>query len=492
MNITKNDLFYVLMSIVVAAVGVVAVSNPNSDIGLYGLMGLVAIAVVMAIIIRPSLGANILVLAIFTNISDLLTKQGYTGNTGIIKPLVVVVAVALMLRYFYAGQIPIGHSKTAKVEYLLLAYFMAVIASYLVASDKTVAASEITDLGKDIVILYCILFALRQPQAWKQTAWLMIITTGLLCLLSVYQFATNNYEQTFFQLASIQMDRALGASLTPRIGGPINAPNLWAQVLVAMSTLIVFRLFHEKQLIKKMAAILILGIILYVVFNTYSRGAYLVLAINAVLLLFAFRKQFNPMILIGAATVVILMIPFLPATYRDRFTSLFVVTDENGIYQDTSLRGRSSEMLTGLAMFAEHPILGVGAGNYKPNYQRYAQLIGIEFRADARDPHSLYIQFLAETGIVGTVAFLAMIFFLFDALNKACRALEGWPQLADWLPWISAMRFVILSYLLTSFFLHNAYIRYLWLFIAMALAGIQITYTMLNNGERNLPIEARR
>ncbi len=127
--------------------GVVAVSNTNNRIGLYGLMGLVGIAVVMAIIIKPSLGANILVIAIFTNISDLLTKQGYPG---IIKPLVAVVAVALVVRYLYAGQVPIGHSKTAKVEYFLLAYFMAVIASFLVASDKNRAMSDITDLGKDI------------------------------------------------------------------------------------------------------------------------------------------------------------------------------------------------------------------------------------------------------------------------------------------------------------------------------------------------------
>jgi O-antigen ligase len=148
-------------------------------------------------------------------------------------------------------------------------------------------------------------------------------------------------------------------------------------------------------------------------------------------------------------------------------------------------------MLTGLAMFTEHPILGVGAGNYPINYQRYAQLIGIEFRAEARDPHSLYIQLLAETGILGTIAFLLMIFFLFDALNKACLALEQAPGLADWLPWISSYRFAILSYLLTSFFLHNAYIRYLWILIAMALTGIQITYNLLNHLERNGQAEGR-
>jgi O-antigen ligase len=287
------------------------------------------------------------------------------------------------------------------------------------------------------------------------------------------------------------MDRALATSSTPRVAGPINAPNLWAQVLVAVSTLVVFRIFYEKQPIVKLAAVVMLGIMLYIVLNTYSRGAYLVIAIDAVLLLFMFRKRFNPMILLAGAMIVIFTIPFLPTTYRERFTSLFIVTSQNGIYQDTSLRGRSSEMLTGLAMFAEHPILGVGAGNYPTNYQRYAQLIGIEFRTEARDPHSLYVQLLAETGILGTITFLGIVFFLFDALNKACAAIEKSPRLADWLPWISSYRFAILSYLLTSIFLHNAYIRYLWILIAMALTGIQITYNLLNHGERSEAVEAR-
>lgn len=489
MNVTKNDLVYVLLSIVIAAIGVVAVSNTNSDIGIYGLAGILAIATIMGIIIKPSLGAYILVIAIFTNISDLLTKQGYTG---IIKPLVGLVALALALRYMYMGQAPIGHSKTAKVEYFLLAYFMIVIVSYIVASDKSRAMNEILDMGKDIVIIYCILFALRQPQTWKQTIWLMIITTTILCLLSVYQLATNNYAQTFFRMASIQMDRALAASSTPRIGGPINAPNLWAQVLVAISTLVIFRILHDKHPFRRYAAVVMLGILLYIVLNTYSRGAYLVFAIDVILIFFILKKRFNPIILFALVGGVILLLPFLPVTYRDRFTSLFVVTTDNGIYQDTSLRGRSSEMLTGLAMFGEHPILGVGAANYYNNYQRYAQVVGLEFRATARDPHSLYIQLLAETGILGAIAFLGLAISLLLALNRACRDIGQVPYLSDWLPWISSIRFALISYLMTSVFLHNAYIRYFWILVAMALAGIQITYTLLSNSERHLTTEARR
>jgi O-antigen ligase len=448
---------------------------------------LVAIAVIMAIIIKPSLGANILVLAIYSNISDLLTKQGLPG---IIKPLVVLVAFALLVRYIYVGQVPIGHSKTGRIEYFLLAYYMVVIASYLVASDKSAALTDILDMGKDIIIIYCILFALREPQSWKQTIWLIMITIAVLSVLSVYQIITNNYDQTFFGFASVQLQQVFTDSSTPRIAGPINAPNLWGQILVAISTLFIFRIIHEKRNLVKIATLLGLAFILVATLNTYSRGAYLVLAIDAVLIFFVFEKRFNPMIAFAGLGIVILLLPFLPAAYRDRFYTLSDFTAQNGIYQDTSFRGRSSEMLTGLAMFDEHPILGVGTGNYPTNYQKYAQLIGIEFRATARDPHSLYVQVLAETGILGTIAFIGMVFFLFDALNKTIRAIERSPYLKDWLPWMNAIRLAILSYLMTSFVLHNAYIRYFWILVAMALAGIQITYTLLNNTERNLSVEA--
>lgn len=488
MNVTKNDLFYILMSIVVAAIGVLAVSNTNSNVGLYGLFGLVGIAVIMAIIIKPSVGANLLVITVFTNISDLLTKQGFPG---IMKPLVAVVAVGLLVRYLYTGQLSIWHPKTSRAELFLVAYWIVITISFVVASDQTRALGEIVDLGKDIVIIYCIVSALQEVRLWKQTTWLIIITTSLLCLLGFYQLATNNYQQTFFRLADIQMDQALTSSSTPRVAGPINDPNLWGQVLVAVSVLVMFRIIHEKNALVKLACVLMLGLILYMVLNTYSRGAYLVVAINMLLILWLYRKRINPIVIFTGLTIAILLWPFIPATYRDRFTSLFVVTEKNGVYQDTSLRGRSSEMLTGLAMFSEHPILGVGAANYNNNYQRYAQLIGIEFRAEARDPHSLYIQILSETGILGTVAFFGMVLFLFHALGRAGQAIEKVERLEEWLPWLDAIRLALLSYLMTSVFLHNAYIRYFWILVAMAIAAIQLTYHLLNRSERNIPLEAR-
>jgi O-antigen ligase len=319
-----------------------------------------------------------------------------------------------------------------------------------------------------------------------------MITTAALASLSMVQLVTHNFSQNFFGLSQIVMDQVFGDALTPRVGGPINAPNLWGQVLAAVSTLIIFRIIHEKGTLVKLGALLMFIVISYVILNTYSRGAYLVFVLDIVLILFVFEKRFNPLIAFAGLAILILLLPFVPATYRDRFDTLAFFGSQNGIYQDTSFRGRTSEMLTGLSMFTTHPILGVGTANYYNNYQQYAQLVGIEFRATARDPHSLYIQVLAETGILGAITFFGLVFALLRALNKTYRAIERSPGFADWLPWINAIRMAILSYLMTSVFLHNAYIRYFWILVAMALASIQITYNMLSNKERSLSPEVHR
>ncbi|HSL41883.1 MAG TPA: O-antigen ligase family protein [Anaerolineales bacterium] len=488
MNITKNDLFYILMSIAVASIGVVAVNNLHTQLGLYSLLGLLGIMIVFAIIIKPSLGANILVLAIFTNVSDLLTKQGYAGLT---QPLVIIVALALFIRYLYAGEKPVSHFQTFRIEFFLLFYFVVVAASVIVAGDQNRALTDVFDLGKDIVIVYCILFALRQPAQWKQTVWLIIIITTALAGLSAYQFITNNYQQTFMDLASVVMARVDGENLTARAGGPVNAPNVWAQILVAVSMLLIFRIMQAKQPLARLVMVAMLGIMLYAVLNTYSRAAIVVLVIDIVIVMLVLKRHVNPFIAVAALAVLVVIYQFLPASYQNRISTLSFVTSESGIYEDSSFRGRSSEMLTGLAMFAEHPILGVGTANYRPNYQRYAQVVGLEFRAEERDAHSLYVQVVAETGVLGAIAFFGLILTLLSALNRACLDIQNSPRLQSWLPWMNAIRMAIMSYLLTSFFLHNAYFRYFWILFAMALAGIHITYGLLNNPDRNQSLEAR-
>jgi O-antigen ligase len=57
------------------------------------------------------------------------------------------------------------------------------------------------------------------------------------------------------------------------------------------------------------------------------------------------------------------------------------------------------------AMFVEHPILGVGYGNYRSLYSDYIPGAA----PNQLDAHNLYLQFLSETGIIGFAVFFVII-----------------------------------------------------------------------------------
>ena len=69
---------------------------------------------------------------------------------------------------------------------------------------------------------------------------------------------------------------------------------------------------------------------------------------------------------------------------------------------DTSLRGRASENLAAVHMWTDHPLLGVGPDNFEIHYQTYSAAIGIDPRPEERGAHNLYLESLAETGVLGT------------------------------------------------------------------------------------------
>lgn len=468
--VIRKDYPYVLLAVVLTALAATAVANSAESVGTFALLGLMGVAVIMAIIINPSLGAYVLVLAVFSNLSRQLSDQGLPG---VIKPLVAVVFVAIVVRNYYVGGIPLHRPRTSRIEIFLLVYFMAVTASFLVASDRDLALERIIDLAKDIVIVYCIVFSLRKLHEWDQTIFLIVVITSALSMLGLYQVATGNYSQTFFGFARIGAEN--------RLGGPINEPNMWGQVLVAVIPFAVFGFLRENSA-RKWVYALCFVILLAELLNTYSRGAYLAFLVGMLLIVFFFTR-FNPLFAFGVLAAAILLFPFLPVQYKERLQTITVLapSTQNGVYEESSFRGRASEIQTGLVMFAAHPVLGVGAANYPVNYQEYTQLIGLEVRSEDREAHSLYVEIMAETGILGLTSFLGLAFFIFQALDRLRRDIADLASHRKWLSHISALQVSFLSYLFAALFLHGAYIRFFWILLSLAIALIVLVNEDLND-----------
>jgi O-antigen ligase len=196
---------------------------------------------------------------------------------------------------------------------------------------------------------------------------------------------------------------------------------------------------HERrQLLVSVGLLLLLGgssaIMLAGITASFSRGAWLGVAIGALLsgLLFIRRAW---LLVLAAAPVVILvgiltLSAIAPASLTERFTSIadelrpfdaasIVLTDEN-----FSVAERMAHWQAGWRMFEDHPLTGVGAGNFNAEYPNY--FTRSTFRFSRGHAHNYYIHVLAETGIVGLVLYLSLALgFLFLAIAVAWNAPNG-------------------------------------------------------------------
>jgi O-antigen ligase len=84
--------------------------------------------------------------------------------------------------------------------------------------------------------------------------------------------------------------------------------------------------------------------------------------------------------------------------------------------QSTLLAERQHLALAGLREFATSPLVGTGLDNFRNVAARYDPL------ATSQAPHNVWIQLLAQVGLVGTLAFLYLIGWWFRRLYRACAA----------------------------------------------------------------------
>lgn len=97
---------------------------------------------------------------------------------------------------------------------------------------------------------------------------------------------------------------------------------------------------------------------------------------------------------------------------------------ESGVVQGDA---RSDLWSTTPAIIADHPLLGVGYGNFSVASPRYGlrDVDGLPFD----HPHNVPLTFAVETGLVGGAAFLALLFTVVGTARRALRVREAetWP-----------------------------------------------------------------
>jgi len=470
-------LSFVIGGIPIVVLLIVLIGYGNTDVPAWFFGGLLAFILGIFIVLRPEIGTYVLVITVFTNLSDVFNAQGLPSVN---KPLVGLITVSLAASIVLKQQFRekgFFHFGVTEISFLLYGTTWILAVFYAENSDRAYLAAS--DFVKDFIILLCVIYSLRTIESWRQALWLVMIAVSILAAMGAYQTVTGDYQQQFFGFAFVDV---ADVELAGRITGPIGDPNFFGQILAAALPIAIYRILDERKLFARLASVAMALILAFAIFSTYSRGAFL--GMMAVLLLIALERKvsFSLLAIMGIAGS--LLIAVLPTGYTERIQTIVALNpaDETAVQSEGSFKGRLSEMQAGLLMFVEHPVLGVGAGNYMNHYQRYASRIGLEDRITERKAHSIYVEILAESGLAGIISFGAMFFSLFAGLSAARRKLRRIDGNTYNSNWLMSLQMSLTSYLLTSLFLHGDFIRYLWMLVALGVAILRITDKMPDAG----------
>ncbi len=362
----------------------------------------------------------------------------------------------------------------------ILLYLLAQLVSTMRSPDPSVPFQlEVRQfLIEGVALFFLIVNSITTTRVLRRALYAIVIAGAILSLFSVIQWATGSWSKPFKGFALLPVDYLLGLSPSPRVSGPLGDPNYYAQILLVPIVLIPFLLRNEGRRLARFALCVGLALCVGALILTYSRGAGVALVIAFVVcVVFREISARTVLLTVVGAGLILLAVP----GYRSRLSTLSTITSATSTQSsssraDSSIQGRSTEMIAAAHAFADHPVLGVGPGMFPAYYQEYAQRTGGEVHETAkygkakggapeRAAHDIVLGLAADVGILGLVAFAgALLSTLFGLLRVRRRERTRRPELTN----LALGLFVALvAYMTAGLFLSLAFERYYWLMLAL-------------------------
>jgi putative inorganic carbon (hco3(-)) transporter len=337
---------------------------------------------------------------------------------------------------------------------------LAYVAASVGATDRAAAVAETQDLLSYGAIVALLLLLLDTPLWLRRAVWAVVAGVGLLAGLAILQQVTKAYGSSFGGFAGV-----LPAGDAMRSAGPLN-PNPFGQVLATAAVLAFYLARTQRPGVWRLLAALISAACAVGVIYTQSRAALIALLLVsiAIALLHGVRLR---VVALAVCAAIALGSVVLPQSLEERVGALSQGTAATDSFRESnSLRGRTSENLAAMQMWADHPLVGVGPDNFEVHYQTYSATIGLDRRAQDRSAHNLYLESFAELGLLGGIAFLTVIGLSLSGAWRARSRLDGRDALLS-----EGVALALAAFLICAITLHSSYARYQWIFLGLGLVA---------------------
>jgi len=327
-------------------------------------------------------------------------------------------------------------------------FVTAVLSIYLTLN--VIGLADAIDLSRAIrfsfTTFYLALFALWLASWMRTRARAKIVlrayvfATVLSAVLGALAYAGGPGRGTFLEYGGT---RAVGLYKDPNVFGAFLVP----AALIVLDELLAPKLLKSRRLMKiAMFLVLTLGVVV-----SFSRAAWINLALGVIVMIpvYALRRG-GARRAAALLTAVIVTIGVVATTLAATGSLAFLQSRAQVQSYDTQRFGAQEE---GIRLVAQHP-LGVGPGQY----ELYASA--------SLSAHSTYVRALAELGILGLVAALALLLGTLvlaarnAALGRETYGIGSAPLLGAWA-----------GLLLSGLVIDTLHWRHLWLVAALIWAG---------------------
>ena len=250
---------------------------------------------------------------------------------------------------------------------------------------------------------------LREPAQVKLLA--KALGLGAICVVlwGFFQFVFG------VELADIKWtDPDVFPELRKRIFSTLENPNVLAgylDVFICLALGLLSKVEHREQKIVLVVAIVLLALCLAM---TYSRGAFIAIAL--VFAVYGVLRDWRVLILFVIVTAIV---AFNDENFIDRILSAFTLGD-------SSKSVRIGIWVSTVAMISDHPFAGIGWGAYQFVYPQYNYYVA-DPHIVIYHAHNIYLNYAAEIGIVGALAFFWYFFgTMFLALGMSGKSSDKW------------------------------------------------------------------
>ncbi len=332
---------------------------------------------------------------------------------------------------------------------IVIVFILMYILASIISLDM-ISSVKIAMLVSAFTIFYFVIVnSIQNKKQLKIMLNIFVIAGGIVSVYGIYQYLfAGSFASSSF------VDKEMFQDIKTRVNGTFDNPNVLGEYLLFVIPIVASLFISSKGWLNKIFYLGVGGVTAICLALTYSRGCYLGLLLALAVFVLLISLKWIVAFLLG----VMVAPAFLPQSIINRFSSIGNMSDSSTSYRVSIWKGA-------IDMIKDYWYRPIGQGTVAFNsiYPLYSYS-GV----GAQHTHNLFLQLLIETGILGMLSFLGVIYKFFQNVFCGLKNTKDKFYRYCFIGFASGMIGFLLQSMFDNTWYNNKIILIFWIFIALS------------------------